>query len=149
MFNGHIRKFIVHYFCENLNFNEHKFYNNMDFNLLNSLVEKSNMGKARIAELAKISRTTLDNALNGADIKISTIESLSNVLGVSPSVFFGADNNVNNEENLNIYEKEIKRLQTLLDNQRKSTKVVVELDVTPDEFIKMGLKDKVIQVLSK
>ncbi len=107
------------------------------------------MGKARIAELAKISRTTLDNALNGADIKISTIESLSNVLGVSPSVFFGADNNVNNEENLNIYEKEIKRLQTLLDNQRKSTKVVVELDVTPDEFIKMGLKDKVIQVLSK
>ena len=120
----------------------------MNFNLLSSLVEKSKMGKAQIAEMAKISRTTLDNALNGADIKISTIESLSNVLGVSPSVFFGADNDAN-EENLNIYEKEIKRLQTLLDNQRKSTKVVVELDVTPDEFIKMGLKDKVIQVLSK
>ena len=50
------------------------------------------MGKARIAEKAKISRTTLDNALNGADIKISTIESLSNVLGVSPSVFFTASN---------------------------------------------------------
>lgn len=120
----------------------------MDFSLLNSLVEKSKMGKAQIAEMAKISRTTLDNALNGADIKISTIESLSNVLGVSPSVFFGADSDTN-DENLNIYEKEIKRLQTLLDNQRKSTKVVVELDVTPDEFIKMGLKDKVIQVLSK
>lgn len=123
-------------------------YKCMNFNLLSSLVEKSKMGKAQIAEMAKISRTTLDNALNGADIKISTIESLSNVLGVSPSVFFGADNDAN-EENLNIYEKEIKRLQTLLDNQRKSTKVVVELDVTPDEFIKMGLKDKVIQVLSK
>lgn len=120
----------------------------MNFNLLSSLVEKSKMGKAQIAEMAKISRTTLDNALNGADIKISTIESLSNVLGVSPSVFFGADNGAN-EENLNIYEKEIKRLQTLLDNQKKFTKVVVELDVTPDEFIKMGLKDKVIQVLSK
>lgn len=120
----------------------------MDFNLLNSLVGKSKMGKAQIAELANISRTTLDNALNGADIKISTIESLANVLGVSPGVFFGADNKVETE-NLNIYEKEIKRLQTLLDNQRKSTKVVVELDVTPDEFIKMGLKDKVIQVLSK
>ena len=120
----------------------------MDFSLLNSLVEKSKMGKAQIAEMAKISRTTLDNALNGADIKISTIESLSNVLGVSPSVFFGADSDIY-DESLNIYEKEIKRLQTLLDNQRKSTKVVVELDVTPDEFIKMGLKDKVIQVLSK
>lgn len=120
----------------------------MDFSLLNSLVVKSKMGKVQIAEMANISRTTLDNALNGADIKISTIESLSNVLGVSPSVFFGAGNDIN-DENLNIYEKEIKRLQTLLDNQRKSTKVVVELDVTPDEFIKMGLKDKVIQVLSK
>lgn len=119
----------------------------MNFSLLNSLVEKSKMGKAQIAEMAKISRTTLDNALNGADIKISTIESLSNVLGVSPSVFF-ADND-SKDENLNLYEKEIKRLQTLLDNQRKSTKVVVEIDVTPDEFIKMGLKDKVIQVLSK
>ena len=119
----------------------------MNFNLLSSLVYKSKMGKAKIAEMAKISRTTLDNALNGADIKISTIESLSNVLGVSPSVFFGADNV--KEENLNFYEKEINRLQTLLDNQKKSTKVVVEIDVTPDEFIKMGLKDKVIQVLSK
>ena len=120
----------------------------MDFNLLSSLIEKSKMGKAQIAEMAKISRTTLDNALNGADIKISTIESLSNVLGVSPSVFFGAEN-VMKEENLSFYEKEIKRLQTLLDNKKKSTKVVVEIDVTPDEFIKMGLKDKVIQVLSK
>ena len=97
---------------------------------------------------AEISRTTLDNALNGADIKISTIESLAKVLGVSPSIFFGGDSTVD-EENLNMYEREIKRLQTLLDNQRKSTKVVVELDVTQDEFIKMGLKDKVIQILNK
>lgn len=120
----------------------------MDFNLLNKLVNDSKLGKAQIAEKAKISRTTLDNALNGADIKISTIESLADVLGVSPSVFFGADNTIS-EENLNIYEREIARLQTLLDRQKKSTKVVVELDVTQDEFIKMGLKDKVIQILNK
>lgn len=120
----------------------------MDFNLLNRLVSESKLGKARIAEEAEISRTTLDNALNGADIKISTIESLAKVLGVSPSIFFGGDSTVD-EKNLSVYEKEIKRLQTLLDNQRKSTKVVVELDVTQDEFIKMGLKDKVIQILNK
>ncbi len=30
-----------------------------------------------------------------------------------------------------------------------NTKVLVELEVSPDEFIKMGLKDKVIQVLEK
>ena len=120
----------------------------MDFSLLNRLVSESKLGKAKIAGEAQISRTTLDNALNGADIKISTIESLAKVLGVSPSIFFGGDSTID-EENLNMYEKEIKRLQTLLDNQRKSTKVVVELDVTQDEFIKMGLKDKVIQILNK
>lgn len=120
----------------------------MDFSLLGRLVSESKFGKAQIADMAEISRTTLDNALNGADIKISTIESLARVLGVSPSIFFG-DSTAIDKENLNMYEREIRRLQTLLDNQRKSTKVVVELDVTQDEFIKMGLKDKVIQILNK
>lgn len=120
----------------------------MNYKLLNELVNESKLGKAQIAKLSEISRTTLDNALNGADVKISTIESLAKVLGVSPSVFFCFDNIIN-DENLNMYEKEIKRLQTLLDKQRRSTKVVVELDVTQDEFIKMGLKEKVIQILNK
>ena len=120
----------------------------MNFSLLNKLVNESKLGKSQIAEMAKISRTTLDNALNGADIKISTIESLANVLGVSTSVFFNDYENFD-EEKLNLYEREIKRLQTLLDNQKRATKVVVELDVTQDEFIKMGLKDKVIQILNK
>ena len=30
-----------------------------------------------------------------------------------------------------------------------TTKVLVEIDVSHDEFIKMGLKDKIIQVLNK
>lgn len=36
-------------------------------------------------------------------------------------------------------------------NQRSSnsTKVLVELDVSNDEFIKLGLKDKVLQILNK
>jgi len=33
--------------------------------------------------------------------------------------------------------------------KNSSTRVIIELDVTQDEFIKMGLKDKVIQVLNK
>ena len=120
----------------------------MDFKLLNKLVNESKLNKAQIAEMANMSRTTLDNALNGADIKISTIENLAKVLGVSASIFFGGDRSVD-ETSLNMYEKEIQRLQTLLDNQKKSTKVVVELDVTQDEFTKMGLNDKVIQILNR
>lgn len=119
----------------------------MDFRLLNKLVNESKLNKVQIAEMANISRTTLDNALNGADIKISTIENLAKVLGVSASIFFGGDK-ISNGSDISVYEQEILRLQSLLDNQKKSTKVVVELDVTQDEFIKMGLKDKVIQVLS-
>ena len=53
-----------------------------------------------------------------------------------------------------VYEsEEIKRLQQEVINLRKglnsSRKIVVELDVSPDEFVKMGLKDKLIQVLNK
>lgn len=119
----------------------------MNLTLLNKLVNESKLGKARIAERAEISRTTLDNALSGADIKISTLETLSDVLGVNPSVFFESCEDVDGR---NEYEREIMRLQSLLDElQRKTTKVVIELDVTQDEFIKMGLKDKVIQVLER
>ena len=49
---------------------------------------------------------------------------------------------------IKFYKEEIARLQSLL-NSTKSTKVLVELEVDNDEFIKMGLKDKVIQILSK
>lgn len=60
----------------------------MNFNLLNQLVNDSKLGKIKIAERANVSRTTLDNALNGADIRISTLENVSKVLEVSPSIFF-------------------------------------------------------------
>ncbi|MBD9176733.1 helix-turn-helix domain-containing protein [Paraprevotella clara] len=120
----------------------------MNFSLLNRLVSESKLGKLQISELAGISRTTLDNALNGSDIKVSTIENLAKVLGVSTSIFWADESEIRHEDK-DFYEKEIQRLQSLLDKQKRSTKVVVELDVDDDEFIKMGLKDKVIQVLSK
>ena len=102
-----------------------------------------------------MSRTTLDNVLAGADAKISTIESLAKVLGVSIGYLFDTTNDktpsttINNNSELDFYKKEVERLQTLLDKQRKSTKIVVELDVNDDEFVKMGLKDKIIQILNK
>ena len=44
------------------------------------------------------------------------------------------------------YKTEIIRLRKLL-KSRKSTKLVVELDIDDDEFVKMGLKDKIVQIL--
>ncbi|MCS2404476.1 helix-turn-helix domain-containing protein [Bacteroides salyersiae] len=124
----------------------------MNINKLSELIISSKLNKVQIAEQCGISRTTLDNVLAGSDVKVSTIESLAKVLGVSAACFFdnnGFSENSNRDLIIEEYKKEIEQLHTLLDKKRKSTKVVVELDVDDDEFIKMGLKDKVIQILNK
>lgn len=127
----------------------------MNINKLNELVNSSKLNKVQIAEKCGVSRTTLDNVLAGADAKISTIESLAKVLGISIGALFGdarediLSTSINGSSELEFYKRGVERLQTLLNNQKKSTKVVVELDVDDDEFIKMGLKDKVIQILNK
>lgn len=127
----------------------------MNINKLNELVNSSKLNKVQIAEKCGVSRTTLDNVLAGADAKISTIESLAKVLGVSVGALFGdisediLPTSINGSGELEFYKREVERLKTLLNSQKKSTKVVVELDVDDDEFIKMGLKDKVIQILNK
>ena len=63
----------------------------MDYKLLEKLVNESKLGKAKIAELSGMSRTTLDNAINGADIKISTLESIAKSIGVNVGVLFNED----------------------------------------------------------
>lgn len=125
----------------------------MNTNKLSELIASSKLTKFQIAEKCNVSRTTLDNVLAGADAKISTVESLAKVLNVPVGYLFDdAVLSVNSEnENLIIenYKREIERLQTLLNKQKRSTKVVVELDVDDNEFVKMGLKDKVIQILNR
>lgn len=123
----------------------------MNIKKLNELLNASKLNKVQIAERCGVSRTTLDNVLAGADAKISTIESLAKVLGVNVGYLFDDEQtklNFAGNEELDYYKREVERLQSLLNN-RKSTKVLVELDVDDDEFIKMGLKDKVIRILSK
>lgn len=121
----------------------------MNISKLQKLVAESKLNKVQIAERCGFTRVTLDNALQGADVKVSTIESLAKVLGVSTaSLFDDSESTVSDE--VQVYKDEIARLQSLLDKQTKvSTKVVVELDIDSDEFIKLGLKDKVVQVLNK
>lgn len=123
----------------NIKFGELKSRNVMDYRLLNSLVEKSKMGKAKIASKANISRTTLDNALNGADLKISTLESLANVLGVSPNVFFG-ENHVATSGDFSpasisgnvsvtsdaVLQERVKSLESLLAEKERLIKVLME-----------------------
>ena len=60
----------------------------MDIKKLEQAINESNLSKVEIAKKSGISRTTLDKALAGADIKISTIETIAKVLGIPVSYFF-------------------------------------------------------------
>lgn len=122
----------------------------MNINKLRSLVADSKLNKVQLAEKCGFTRVTLDNILQGGDAKISTIETLARVLGVSVASLFDDSVDKGDDDTIKKYQEEIERLQSLLDKQRKmSTKVVIEFDVDSDEFIKLGLKDKVAKVLNK
>lgn len=56
------------------------------------IITSSKLSKVDIVSRMNVSRTTLDNLLNGADVKVSTIENLANVLGVDVSTFFENSN---------------------------------------------------------
>lgn len=60
----------------------------MNFNKLEQLIKDSPLRKSDIIAQSGISKATLDNVLKGMDAKVSTIESIARVLGVSPAVFF-------------------------------------------------------------
>lgn len=63
----------------------------MNINKLKRCIEQSGLTKSQIAVRGQISRTTLDNAIKGDDVKISTIEAIARVVGVESSYFFDED----------------------------------------------------------
>ena len=126
-------------------------YITMNISKLQRLISESGLNKVQLAEKCGFTRVTLDNLISGGDAKISTVESLAKVLGVSVGCLFDEEQpklNFTGNDELDYYKREVERLQSLL-NSKRTTKVLVELDVDDDEFIKMGLKDKVIQILNK
>lgn len=60
----------------------------MNISKLDQLIKDSPLRKADIIAQSGISKATLDNVLKGMDVKVSTIEAIARVLGVSPAVFF-------------------------------------------------------------
>lgn len=60
----------------------------MNINRITEAIKASKLGKSELSKLTKVSRTTIDNLLDGADVKVSTIESLAYVLKVPVGYFF-------------------------------------------------------------
>lgn len=64
----------------------------MNINRIKEAIDASKLGKSELSKLAKVSRTTIDNLLLGADVKVSTIENLAHVLKVPVGFFFDDSN---------------------------------------------------------
>lgn len=115
--------------------------------------------KLEIPELAtKLgkSKQAVYDMLSKQDLNTSVLRELASIFNVPITAFFQEDveNSVLNiQEELVLAHQEIERLrkevEELRSGKKTSTRVVVELDVDTDEFVKMGLKDKIIQILNK
>ncbi|MDR0681617.1 MAG: helix-turn-helix domain-containing protein [Dysgonamonadaceae bacterium] len=112
---------------------------------LERLVEESKLTKQEISDKCGFSRPTLDSALRGADVKISTILSLAKFFKVPISYFFedtpngnitqkGNGNFVANSHNVQISECEsrleiaqnkITNLEALLEEKERTIQILM------------------------
>ena len=60
----------------------------LNYNVLNELVKQTKLTKVEFAKQCGITRVTLDNALQGGDIRVSILDSIAKVLKVPVGVLF-------------------------------------------------------------
>lgn len=124
---------------------------------IKELASKENLEIPVLAEKLGRSKQAVYDMLSKQDLNTSVLRELSIILKVPITAFFQENDDINSDksvqEKLEFAYKEIERLKRELEetrcHHRKPTRVVIELDVDNDEFIKMGLKEKVVQILNK
>lgn len=128
----------------------------MNTGKLKVLFEKSNDKYADSQKIGTTYQTMYNIIYKGSVCKVDLLQKIASFYKVPVGYFFDEEPISSNEDitnELNIAYQEINKLKKEIEllrlGKRGSTKVVVELDVDDDEFIKMGLKDKVIQILNK
>lgn len=124
---------------------------------IKELASKENLEISVLAEKLGKSKQAVYDMLSKQDLNTSVLRELSVILKVPIIAFFqesesfSSDNSI--QEKLESAYREIEKLKMELEESRnrhrKPTRVVIELDVDNDEFIKMGLKEKIVQVLNK
>lgn len=136
---------------------ERKIYRDMNIGLkIKQLCERDNISLAELARRLGRTRPAIYEMVEKEDVNTSILRECSSIFNIPISYFFEEEDVcciAEIQEKLSKAEKEIESLRkenlSLRSDKGNSTRVIVELDVTPDEFIKMGLKDKVIQILNK
>jgi hypothetical protein len=120
----------------------------MNTEKLKVLFEKSK-DKYADSKIIGTSYQTMHNTIyKGSICKVDMLEKIAKFYRVSVGYFFDEEKIDNNKEDLSyeldMCKKEIQRLNDII-NIRKSTRLVIEVDVDPDEFVK--IKEKAIQIL--
>lgn len=124
---------------------------------IKELASKENLEIPAIAEKLGKSKQAVYDMLSKQDLNTSILRELSVILKVPITAFFQESEDFNSDnsiqEKLESAYREIEKLKRELEearnHHRKPTRVIIELDVDNDEFIKMGLKEKVVQILNK
>lgn len=128
----------------------------MNTGKLKELFEKSEDKYADAQRIGTTYQTIYNIIYKGSVCKVDLLQKIASFYKVPVGYFFDEEVENKNEEltkELDNAKREIEKLRKeiadLKSGKSSSTKVLVELDVDDDEFIKMGLKDKVIQILNK
>ena len=129
----------------------------MNIEKLKELFESSDDKYADSQRIGTTYQTMYNIIYKGSVCKVDLLQKIALFYKVPVGYFFD-DPVVSTQDELlsrelDTAKKEIERLRKEIEElrtyRRKSTRVVVELDVDDDEFVRMGLTDKVIQILNK
>jgi transcriptional regulator with XRE-family HTH domain len=85
----------------------------MNTRKLEELIAESKISKQAICKECGFTRPTLDNALNGGDIRISILKSLSDFFGVPVGYFFDEEPIHENHREFSITESQQRTIETL------------------------------------
>lgn len=128
----------------------------MNIDKLKKLFESSDDKYADSQKIGTTYQTMYNIIYKGSMCKVDLLQKIASFYKVPVGYFFDEEQKHTSEDvtsKLNVAYQEIDRLKKEIEilrlGKKGSTKVVVELEVDDDEFIKMGLKDKVIQILNK
>ncbi len=119
---------------------------------IKELASQKNITLADLAKKLGKTKQAVYEMVEKEDVNTSILRQCIEIFKVPSSYFFN-DGNSSQEEftqepeaDIEYYKREVARLRSLL-NKRKTTKIVVELELNEDEFAALGIKKKVEQIL--
>ena len=119
---------------------------------IKDLASQKNITLAELAKRLGKTKQAVYEMVEKEDVNTSIIRQCINIFNISSSYFFDEDGcsqeklTQESSNEIEYYKKEVARLQGII-SKKKTTKIVVELELNEDEFAALGIKKKVEQIL--